>query len=79
MFDRLLSAFAATLLLALLVAVFTVQSLLGRLRFGAARLRRAKSIRIASLRKQLAGEFNFERAIEAYEELIDATCAEGRL
>ena len=28
--------------------------------------------------RQSVGEFNFERAIEAYEDLIDATFAEGR-
>jgi hypothetical protein len=60
------------------IPVLALQSIPGRLRFGAAHLRRTKSTRIASLKKQIASEFNFERAIEAYEELIDATFAEGR-
>ena len=31
---------------------------------------------IGPLKRQFAGEFNFERAIEAYEDLIDSTFAE---
>ena len=33
---------------------------------------------IGLLKRQFAGEFNFERAIDAYEELIDSTFAGGR-
>jgi hypothetical protein len=36
-------------------------------------------ISAAYLFKQTVGEFNFERAIEAYEELIDSILVEGRL
>ena len=40
---------------------------------------RRKVSGIDFFKQQIAGEFDFERAIEAYEELIDSTFAEGRL
>jgi hypothetical protein len=40
---------------------------------------RRKVAGVDLFKQQIAGEFNFERAIEAYEELIDSTFAEGRL
>jgi hypothetical protein len=44
------------------------------------RRRRAnrRSIPFELLKLQYAGEFRFERAIQAYEQLIDSTFAEGR-
>jgi hypothetical protein len=42
-------------------------------------LNRRKVSGVELFKQQIAGEFNFERAIEAYEELIDSTLAEDRL
>ena len=83
MFSRLLDV-----LLVVLIVVFFLPSLAWHA--GAARVNflRARSTRLAhsqadpatvGLRKpKSAPEFNFERAIHAYEELIDSTSAEGR-
>jgi hypothetical protein len=76
--DRCLDAIVAALLLVLFVPVLVWYSIRAGLRSRAAIFHRAKSSRIANLEQQIAGEFNFELAIEAYEDLIDSTFAEGR-
>lgn len=78
MFDRCVDAVVAALLLVALLPSLAWYSLRAGLRSRAAAFHRAQPARIAALKQQIAGEFNFEHAIEAYEDLIDATLAESR-
>jgi hypothetical protein len=77
--DRCLDAVTAALLLVLCVPVFAWCSICAEVRSSVPALQRDKSPRTRNLQQQIAGEFNFERAIEAYEDLIDSTFAEERL
>lgn len=83
MFNRFLDIFLAALLFAFLLpllAWYAIKAALNSRRDGSTRAAISK-IDLAGidlLRRQFAVEFNFERAIEAYEDLIDSTFVEGR-
>lgn len=82
MFDRILDVVFAVLLFTFLLPFLAWYAILAP-----SNSRRGRSTRsaiskidlagIGLLKRQFAAEFNFERAIEAYEDLIDATFAEG--
>jgi hypothetical protein len=76
--DRYVDAVVAALLLLLFAPLLAWYWIRAGLRPRTAAFRRGQSVRLATLNNQIAGEFNFEHAIEAYEELIDATLAESR-
>jgi hypothetical protein len=77
--NRAWDAVLAASLLFFFLPLLACYSILGGLHLGRDRRDHTKTARINLLKKQIAGEFNFECAIEAYEELIDSTFAEGRL
>ncbi|MGC1463975.1 MAG: hypothetical protein WA802_17375 [Terracidiphilus sp.] len=77
MFDRFLNFFLAALLLAFFLPLLAWYSIRATLDSRRSRPNRSELSEIGRLKRQIAAEFNFERAIEAYEELIDSTFAEG--
>jgi hypothetical protein len=73
----------ATLILTFSLPILAIYYILDRLNpldGTALRIRRAGicSNRAELMQLKFAGEFHFERAIEAYEELIDSTFADGQ-
>jgi hypothetical protein len=83
--DRCSDATLAALLLALslpLLAWYLILAGFDSLRSAATRRQFNRGYKTLGhpglLKPQFVGEFAFERAIEAYEHLIDSTCAEGR-
>ncbi len=81
MFDRLSHSFLCALLLALSILVFAGRILVAGVRPLLAGLGLAAPNPKQDLcsKSAFVQEFRFERAIEAYEQLIDATFAEGRV
>ena len=79
MLDRCADFLLAALLLTLFLPLLGWYSILAGLDSVSAGFNRRKESGVDLFKLQAAGEFNFERAIEAYEELIDSTFAEGRL
>lgn len=79
MFDLLLDAVTVPLLLLLLLLLLVRNTLRAGVSSVAAVFRCARSARAATRQIPFVSEFSFDRAIEAYEDLIDATCAEGEL
>lgn len=83
MLDRCAYHVLAALLLAFLLPLLAWRIVLASASTLAARLRDgsagnpAQRQRLNLLKQQLVGEFAFDRAIEAYEYLIDSTYAEG--
>jgi hypothetical protein len=78
MLDRCADVLQAALLLSYFLPLLAWYSILAAYESRRAVSKRSR-VSAAYHFKQTAGEFNFERAIEAYEELIDSTFAEGRL
>lgn len=78
MFDRRLDVFAAALLLVFLLPLIAWHAIRAGLRSWTKIFHRSQTANLAGLRQLFACEFHFERAIEAYEELIDSTYAGGR-
>lgn len=78
MFSRCLDAVLAALLLVFLLPSFFWYLIRTGLHSRATVSHRNRTARVFSLKQQFAAEFNFERAIEAYEQLIDSTFAESR-
>jgi hypothetical protein len=76
---RAWDAVLAASLLLFFLPLLAWTSIPGGLHLGRDRRHRTKTAGNNLLKKQITAEFNFERAIEAYEELIDSTFAEGRL
>lgn len=81
MLDRLSHSFLCALLLCLSILVFAGRTLLAGVRpvFAGLGLIARRPKQDLCSRSVFVQEFRFERAIEAYEQLIDATFAEGRL
>ena len=78
MLDRCLNVLFAALLLAYFLPLLAWYFIRAALDSTRADSNRDELFRIDFLRRQIAGQFSFEHAIEGYEELIDSTCAEGR-
>jgi hypothetical protein len=76
LFYRSLDAVCAALLPVFFLPLLAWYSIRAKLDF---RGEPAEIAEIGLLKKQIVSEFNFERAIEAYEELIDSTFAKGQL
>jgi hypothetical protein len=77
--DRFVDLLFAALLVTFFLPLLGWYSILAGWDSVRAGLNRRKVSGVELFKQQIAGEFNFERAIEAYEELIDSTFAEGRL
>lgn len=77
--DRCANLLLAALLLAFFLPLLGWYSILAGLDSVSAGLNRRKPSGVDLFKQHAAGEFNFERAIESYEELIDSTFAEGQL
>ncbi len=78
MLDRCLDILLAALLLTFFLPLLAWYSVLARLDSLRSRSNRSELFKMSLLKRQIAGELSFERAIEAYEDLIDSTFAEGR-
>lgn len=78
MLDRCLDILLAALLLTFFLPFLAWYSVLARLDSLRSRSNRSELFKMSLLKRQIAGELSFERAIEAYEDLIDSTFAEGR-
>ncbi len=84
MLDRTVDSALAALLLALSLSFHAFSAILSQLHpfvpppLLSGPLRRASRSRFASLELQVGEEFAFERAIEAYEGVIDAASAQRR-
>lgn len=86
MLDRCVKVSFAVLLLAVTLPLLAWYVLLAGLDSAYTAIRRRASrrrnlvgsFRVGRLNQQFAGEFAFDRAIEAYEYLIDSTYGEGR-
>lgn len=81
MLDRLSHPVLCALLLFLSILIFAGRTIVAGVRAALAGLGPAapKPKQDLCSKSVLVQEFRFERAIEAYEQLIDATFAEGRL
>ena len=77
--DRIVDFLFAALILSFFLPLLGWYSILAGWDSVRAGLHRKQGSSVDFFKQQIAGEFNFERAIEAYEELIDSTFAEGRL
>ena len=77
MLDRCVDLLHSSLLLAFFLPVLVWYFIRARLNSRRTDSNRAERSKVALFKRQIAGQFSFERAIEAYEELIDETCAEG--
>jgi hypothetical protein len=77
--DRLVDLLLSALIFTFFLPLLGWYSILAGWDSVRAGLNRRKVSGVDYFKQQIAGEFNFERAIEAYEELIDSTFAEGRL
>ena len=77
--DRFVDFLLMALILGFLLPLLGWYSILAGWDSVRAGLNCRKVSEVELFKQQIAGEFNFERAIEAYEELIDSTFAEGRL
>ena len=78
MFDRRPDVFAAALLLVFLLPLIAWHTIRAGWRSWTKIFHRTQTDKLAGLKQLIASEFHFERAIEAYEELIDSTYAEDR-
>ena len=78
MLDRCFDLLLAALLLIFFLPLLAWYSVLARLDSWRSRSNQSELFKISLLKRQIAGELSFERAIEAYEDLIDSTFAEGR-
>ncbi len=78
MFDRFFDLLLVALLLTFFLPLLAWYSILAKLDSRRSHRNRFELFEISLLKRQITGEFNFERAIEAYEDLIDSTFAEGR-
>ena len=77
--DRFVDLLFAALLLAFLLPLLGWYSILAGLDSLGAGFNRRKVPGADLFKQQSAGEFNFERALEAYERLIDSTFAKARV
>lgn len=78
MLDRCVDSLVAALLLAFFIPLLAWYFIRNAIDSRRSSTNRAELFKIDLLERQIAGQFQFERAIEAYEELIDSTFAEGR-
>lgn len=80
MFRRAIDSFLGTVLLAALLPIVFLSAM--HARFGPARppkrSRREQAHPVEAPAAQSSGEFHFDRAVEAYEKLIDTVIAEKR-
>ena len=79
MLDRFVDYLLAALILSFFLPLLGWYSILVGWDLVRTGLNRKRVPGVDFFKQQIAGEFNFERAIEAYEDLIDSTLAEGRL
>ena len=78
MLDRCVDVAIAVLLLTFFLPLLAWYAILARVESRRSCSNRTNPFNSDLFSRQISGEFSFERAIEAYEELIDSTCAEGR-
>jgi hypothetical protein len=75
--DRFVDLLHSSLLLAFFLPVLVWYFIRSRSSSRRADSNRTERSKVDLLKRRIAGQFSFERAIEAYEELIDETFAEG--
>lgn len=77
MLDRLVDLLHSSLLLAFFLPVLVWYFIRAQLNSRRADPYRAGRSQVDRFKRRIAGQFSFDRAIEAYEELIDETFAAG--
>ncbi len=76
MLDRYVDFLLATLLLAFFLPLLVWYAIVATVSSRRPHHSRFQLFKISLLKRQIAGEFSFERAIGAYEDLIDSTFAQ---
>jgi len=75
--DRFVDLLHSSLLLAFFLPVLVWYFIRARLNSRRADSGRAEPSKVDRFKRRIAGQFSFDRAIDAYEELIDETFAAG--